>query len=480
MGTFYLKKNETMVPSFPIGRLNKVEQEASGLNLQKVTDNGSTTTNIITVPGVQINTASTPSASAPGLIQWNSVDGTYDMGLLNSSVLQVGQETMFYGKASGAIANGDLCQFAGVQGDHILIKKAVGSEIEAAPHYLVGVATENIANGTFGYVTWFGKVNGIYTKTPNNQDSANWVAGDVLYFNVTTGQMTKTMPTVPNRIITVAAVIKAQTGASENGIIIVRPTFGQKLQDLDDVNGTTLTASGQIPNWTSTGGAGVGYFDFDKNINDYASKSGNNDMTGVNKFGSATNYLQIDASGNLTLVGTATVFDDEKGDVLSLRVEGPGVSANVTESTVDFVRSANLSDYIYTNVQMSHRWKIGSVVYPHIHYFQTVAGIPNFLLQYRWQKNGGAKTTAWTNYKCNTAAFTYTTGTIHQIAHDSGITPPAGSSLSDIIQFRIIRDVANSSGLFAGTDPDGSVVGIISFDVHTERDKLGSNSEYIA
>ena len=207
---------------------------------------------------------------------------------------------------------------------------------------------------------------------------------------------------------------------------------------------------------------------------------GNNQLTGINKFGSLTDYLQIDASGHLTLVGNATVFDDEKGDILSLRVEGPGVSANVTESTVDFLRTANLSDYIYTNVQMSHRWKIGSVVYPHIHYFQTVAGIPNFLLQYRWQTNGGVKTTAWTNYKCNTAAFTYTAGTIHQIAHDSGITPPVGSGLSDIIQFRIIRDVANSSGVFAGTDPDGSVVGIISFDVHTERDKLGSNSEYTA
>lgn len=238
-------------------------------SLQEVTDIGATTDNIITVPGVQINTASTPATNAPGLIQWNSTDGTYDMGLLNSSVLQVGQETMFYGKASGAIANGDLCQFAGVQGDHILIKKAVGSEIEAAPHYLVGVATENIANGSFGYVTWFGKINGIYTKTPANQDSADWVAGDILYFNVTTGQMTKTMPSVPNRIIHVAAVIKEQTGASENGIILVRPTFGQKLQDLDDVNGTPLTTDGQFAVWNNT----AGYFDFDKNINDYLTTS---------------------------------------------------------------------------------------------------------------------------------------------------------------------------------------------------------------
>lgn len=233
-------------------------------SLQEVTDIGATTTNKITVPAVQFNTSTTPLASAPGLIQWNAADGTYDMGLLNSSVLQVGQETMFYGKASGAIANGDVCQFAGVQGNHILIKKAVGSEIEANPHYLVGVATENIANNNYGYVTWFGKVNGVYTKTPSNQDTADWVAGDILYFNLATGQMTKTFPSVPNRVIRIAACIKEATGSAENGIIIVRPTFGSKLQDQDDVNGTPLTADGQLPVWNNTGG----YFDFDVNIFD--------------------------------------------------------------------------------------------------------------------------------------------------------------------------------------------------------------------
>ena len=28
---------------------------------------------------------------------------------------------------------------------------------------MIGVATQNIANGDFGYITWFGKVNGVYT-----------------------------------------------------------------------------------------------------------------------------------------------------------------------------------------------------------------------------------------------------------------------------------------------------------------------------
>lgn len=195
----------------------------------------------------------TKTGSEPiGTMYWNETDGTIDMRLKNGATLQTGQELHFYGKASGAISNGELCQFAGVQGDHILIKKAVASEIIAFPQYLVGVATQGIANGDFGYVTWFGKVNGVYTDTPNNNDSVDWVAGDILYFSNSTGQLTKTQPSAPNRNIVVAAVVREQTGASETGILLIRPTFGSKLADCDDVDGANPDATGDLLSWNNT------------------------------------------------------------------------------------------------------------------------------------------------------------------------------------------------------------------------------------
>lgn len=218
------------------------------------------------VQAVQFDTTATPLSMLPGLLQWNETDGTVDIGMKNGVTLQSGQELYFYGKASGAIANGELCQFAGVQGDHILMKKVVPAEVIANPHYVIGVATQNIANGDFGYVTWFGKVNGIYTKTPANNDSANWVAGDILYFDNTTGQLTKTEPTAPDRRIIVASVIKEQTGAAENGVLLIRPTFGSRIVDAEDVDGTPLTTDGQILVWNQTNQ----YFDPNYNITDYA------------------------------------------------------------------------------------------------------------------------------------------------------------------------------------------------------------------
>jgi hypothetical protein len=219
---------------------------------------------------VSFNVLYTKTGSEPsGSIYWNTVDGTFDMKL-NGATLQAGQELYFYGKATENITNGSLCQFGGVEGDHIRIKKCVPSEIIANPTYLIGVATTNISNGEFGYITWFGKVNDIYTKTPANNDSADWVEGDILYFNNSTGQLTKTAPTAPDRRIEVAAVIKQQTGASETGIIIVRPILSSKLGDLEDVNGSAPDTTGDLLTWNNTSGV---WERNSYNITDYYTKT---------------------------------------------------------------------------------------------------------------------------------------------------------------------------------------------------------------
>jgi hypothetical protein len=195
--------------------------------------------------------------------------------------------------------------------------------------------------------------------------------------------------------------------------------------------------------------------------------------------GTSTNNTTFEADGTMVLNGTATIWDDVVSSGINLQQAGPGVSINGIESTVDFIATSNLSDYVFLNVQMPHRWKVGSVVHPHIHYPQDIAGVPNWLFQYRWQKLGGTKTTAWTYLKCNTAALTYTAGTINQIAKTAvGITPPTGSAISDVLQLRVIRDVVNGSAQFAGADPINAVVALDSIDVHFEADGLGSHSEY--
>ncbi len=171
----------------------------------------------------------------------------------------------------------------------------------------------------------------------------------------------------------------------------------------------------------------------------------------------------------------ALAWDDLLGAAINLQQSGPGVSTNLAESQVEFTTASNLSDYLIDSQQISHSWNL-QTVFPHIHAWQTTAASPNWLVQYRWQRMGELKVTAWTNLACNDQVFTYPgSGTFHQLFNTAaGITPPDGAGISDCIQYRILRDNANTSGVFAGADPVNATAAVISFDTHIAKDTLGS------
>ena len=194
--------------------------------------------------------------------------------------------------------------------------------------------------------------------------------------------------------------------------------------------------------------------------------------------GGADGTTDVDTAGHQTMSGDARPWKDAIGDALSLKVQGTGAAANAADSTIEFSTAARMADYLYTNVQLNHDRDETSAIYPHVHWLQASGENPNFLVQYRWQTNGGAKATAWTSLKANVPVFNYLSGTIHQICRTAAITAPAASTLSDIVQFRLIRDTANSSTTFTGSDPYTATVGVMSFDVHYQINSLGSDTEY--
>lgn len=199
------------------------------------------------------------------------------------------------------------------------------------------------------------------------------------------------------------------------------------------------------------------------------------------QWGNAGGYSWFNEQGHLQMRGEARPWRDELTDALSIKIQGTGIAANATEATVEFATNSDLNDFLYINSQLNHDRDLSASIYPHIHWFQAENAIPNFLLRYRWQKNGGAKTTSWTDLKCITPAYTYVSGTIHQICYSTAISPPSGTTLSDIIQFKIYRDNANGSSNFGtpGTDTYSAVAGVIAFDIHFQVNSLGSTDEYV-
>jgi hypothetical protein len=150
--------------------------------------------------------------------------------LLN--IIQNAQEigslkTNFYGKADEAITKGEFIMFGGIQGDHILFKKADIDSVGFIPEYIVGVAESTMVQGEFGYVRWFGQVANLTLNVP---------VGTLLWVGNTPGSYTTTKPTSGPRIL-MAVVEKQSTGNASNGIMLVRPTLSTA-GELDIENAT--------------------------------------------------------------------------------------------------------------------------------------------------------------------------------------------------------------------------------------------------
>jgi hypothetical protein len=210
---------------------NSLEMLATAPVIQ---NNNSLVTDYIDLPEIG------PHVTQPRRVQWNPDDGTMDVGLYGGSVLQVGQELMFYAKnTSGSlIPNGTPVMFTGTVGASGKLTFGLAVADGSVPaDYMMGVTTQDIAKNDFGYVTNFGLVRGFNTTGAPYGES--WNDGDLLYFGAAApGTWTKVQPIAPRIDVPVAVVVNA--GAGGSGSIFVRMTVAESLSRLQDVYITGL------------------------------------------------------------------------------------------------------------------------------------------------------------------------------------------------------------------------------------------------
>jgi len=99
--------------------------------------------------------------------------------------------------SGSTIANGKVVYLSGATGQTPTIALARADSL--ATSRVIGVATHDIENNSFGYVTTVGEVKGLNTSA--------FTDGAILFLSaVTAVEMTETAPTAPNRIVQVATV----------------------------------------------------------------------------------------------------------------------------------------------------------------------------------------------------------------------------------------------------------------------------------
>ena len=162
-------------------------------------------------------------STVPGTVYWDNEDRSKTLAVVMEDsgdiVQDIGEETFYRVKATATITKGQVVMFTGSVGASGGLLAAPATGLTAAQaEYIMGVATQNIANNGWGYITWFGEITGVNTTG----GAEAWVDGEILYYNpAVTGGLTKIRPAPPNPIVIVAAVVNA----ASNGILFVRPTY---------------------------------------------------------------------------------------------------------------------------------------------------------------------------------------------------------------------------------------------------------------
>lgn len=183
--------------------------------------------------------------------------------------------------------------------------------------------------------------------------------------------------------------------------------------------------------------------------------------------GGVTNYADFGTDGTMALHGNATAFDDLVFELHSSR-KGATEKPDFDYTNLGYLFPQNdTTEYIDFIIQMPHKWKQGSTIFPHIHCVQSANQQAVFKLDYKWY-NLGSTVPAPSTYTMDTYLIGYTSGSIGQLIHGGTGISGAGKTFSSILKARLYRN-------------DNAYTGDIlvdQFDIHYEIDSFGTSSEY--
>ena len=183
---------------------------------------------------------------AAGKMWYSPSTGAWNLGMGGGNITQqVGEELFVYGKASATISGETILQLirkTGTVGASGVIQFGPTISGMTDANLIIGVATEDIAIGNFGRITSFGVVNGINTNGSTYGET--WVDGDEIWYNPTTGGLTKTKPVAPNMKFQVGTIINAGPGGSGSFQVHLQP--GSVLGGTDSNVQFTTLASGDL------------------------------------------------------------------------------------------------------------------------------------------------------------------------------------------------------------------------------------------
>jgi len=181
------------------------------------------------------------------------------------------------------------------------------------------------------------------------------------------------------------------------------------------------------------------------------------------------NTLIADSVNAIRLSGTTTVWEDlmfpfSTGHQGNANYPPFNADSLYFEFSIDSTGSD--AQFMYFIIQMPHSWKEGSTIYPHVHYkYEAAVGACSFRMKYKWFNIGSTTAVGW-----NWAHMNITSSADDKdhtlVSTYSGING-SGKTISSILICKVyLYGVAGTGTCKA-----------YQFDIHYEKDALGSNTE---
>jgi hypothetical protein len=214
-------------------------------------------------------------------------------------------------------------------------------------------------------------------------------------------------------------------------------------------------------------------------------------INATTRIGNSTGYTQVDSNGHMTMVGSATYWDDLRFDPT---VRGTGANTPAFEQyltngagsrgvylySFDNALVANEKE-VFFNIQLPHGWAF-TPIHVHTHWIAPVSAATATViwgLEYTWAGIGSTfgNTTIIYSDGINYVSGGTDSGITayrHYLSELPDITPNASQDyLSSILICRLFRASSHTADTYTNK------VGLLYSDAHVEYNQLGSNQEYV-
>ena len=190
----------------------------------------------------------------------------------------------------------------------------------------------------------------------------------------------------------------------------------------------------------------------------------------------AGSYLHIDSTGHLRQMGGSRLWDDSQVPAGSFRTGGQALTFAALTTNI-YAYRFDVGDVIHMAVQMPHGMKAGTAIAPHIHLVNknaigAAAYNVGMRFYYIWSKIGSVFAGEQTEAEV-LCSFQNATALTHKVKAFTEISPSSDQDGISSIFCCSVERIAASVESYGTAD-----IYILGFDIHYEKDTLGSRTQF--